>query len=212
MFLVAHPRCPNRRGCSFPLRCDQFLDCATEKRGSHLHHQANAKCDLTWKHPQSRSESSPEEIVDLDEEANIDVSLSPFQEIETIDVPFDPSSETPLGFEIARCASFRRAFAHDFAIEVTLDGRYPAYVRKHFQGAYILGLHGRPVYSPEDAAAILQDLRDTSSPPDTVRVTFALDMKGSLHDRRPSPLHLRAIDIRGRGYQLRFLRLSSRPS
>ncbi len=137
----------------------------------------------------------PDEIL-LDDEDILGVHFSPFEEVTTVDVPFVPSADNPLGFEVASCQKFLRAFAHNISCSSRV-GDYTAHsFRQKFQGSYILSVNGTDVFSQLDVLAAIEALRALPEPPASIPVTFAHDFKGSLKDTRGTPLHLRAVDIR----------------
>ena len=134
--------------------------------------------------------------ISLADEDVFGVHFSPFNEIETVELPFHPSAEFPLGFEVAPCRKFLRAFAHNFTVDERIGEYTPHAFRKAFHGGYILRVAGHDVFSPEDVAHVVANLQSLDEPPSHVSVTFARDLQGSLKETRGTPLHLRALDLR----------------
>lgn len=135
------------------------------------------------------------DVLDLDKpEDRLDVSLSPFTDVETVQFPLDFSKEHPLGFQIAPCSRQLRAFAHTLTVP---PHRYQLRsAQNRFQGGYILALDDVPVFSTDDVRTELDRLRALSEPPIELSVTIAADLLEDLRDSRAPPLHLRAIDLR----------------
>ena len=141
------------------------------------------------------SAEEPDKII-LEDEQVFGIHFSPFEEVTTVDVPFDPSSDTPFGFEVVPCQKFLRAFAHNITCTDRVGEFTAQTFRRKFQGSYILRVGDTDVFSQADVLQATEALRALPDPPTTVPITFAHDFKGSLKDTRGTPLHLRAVDIR----------------
>ena len=153
----------------------------------HLRKAGASPSDLTAAEPDG---------ISLPDEDVFGIHFSPFNELETADLPFRPSDEFPLGFAFAPCSKFLRAFAHNFTVDERIGKYTPSAFRQAFQGGYILQIDGHDVFSVDDVAKVITHLQSLDEPPSHVSVTFARDFKGSLKDTRGTPLHLRALDLR----------------
>ena len=132
--------------------------------------------------------------IDLDREAPIDVSLSPFSRVTDVNCVFRPQDEHALGIIFGVCPKFRRAYASDFTRPL---GPYTIEKsRRNFLGGYITKIDDSPVFSIDDIARVLQSLSQLELPPTTICVRISSDLRSDLADTRPPALTLRPVDIR----------------
>lgn len=126
---------------------------------------------------------------------DLEVQTGPFCEIVDLDLPFDPSHAQPLGVEYRKCDRFLRAYLSD--VHVSPPGfRSLRAFKKRYLGAYIIRVGDVPVFSPDQVDKALADLASSSSPPDTVTLSFAPERFVPTRSALDPPLHLRISDLR----------------
>ena len=120
---------------------------------------------------------------------DLDVHYSPFLILDHRVIQFRPMDPDPLGLIFTDCSRLQRPFVMDFSrapLRTTLKT-----ARKFLQGAYIVSIDGRPVYTSEGISSLLSSLgseiRDLS-------ITFAPERTRDFDDR-DRPLYLRSIDL-----------------
>ena len=141
-----------------------------------------------------RNPDSKLDLVDLAEEDTLDVSLSPFAQVDDVTCSFRPQDEHSLGIQFGKCNRYFRAYAADF-----LRSFGPHKVdaaRRKFLGGYITKIGDHPVFSIDDIARVLHDYAHHSTPPATLLVRISRDLRSELADTRPPSLSLRSVDIR----------------
>ena len=141
-----------------------------------------------------RGELKPDQLHLDDATADMQVSLSPFNEIDIVDCDFDPKSDQPLGFQIERCPHYLRAYVSSF--NRPFGPVDTSVANKRYLGGYVLKVGKHFTFSPEDVRNALAEYSSLDSPPKTLPIMIARDQRVHLGDKRPPPLHLRPVDIR----------------
>jgi hypothetical protein len=129
-----------------------------------------------------------------DQLENMAIVPSPFVKLATVDCSLQPSAPHPLGFQYERCPRFHRAYVSAFNRSFGPHSKDTA--NRKFLGGYILQIGKYPIFSPSDIEDAVRDYSAMPTPPSTVSVQLACDEKAHLSDSRPTPLHLRPVDIR----------------
>jgi hypothetical protein len=129
-----------------------------------------------------------------DQLENMTIIPSPFVKLATIDCSFRPSAPQPLGFQYERCPRFHRAYVSAFNRSFGPHSKDTA--NRKFLGGYILQIGKYPIFSPSDIDDAVRKYSAMPTPPSTVSIQLACDEKAHLSDSRPTPLHLRPVDIR----------------
>ena len=111
------------------------------------------------------------ELVDLEDMATLDASLSPFAHVSDITCEFRPQDEYSLGVQYGPCPQYLRAYASDF-LRPFGPHSVDSACRK-FLGGYITKIGDTPVFSVDDVNAALHALAHSSSPPSTVVVRIS---------------------------------------
>ena len=122
------------------------------------------------------------------------VSLSPFNEVDVIDCRFRPSAAHPLGFQVGHCPKYLRAFATAF--NQPFGPHDAAAANRRYLGGYILKVGQHFTFSPDDVQEAIRSYASLDSPPPSLPVMIARDQRVHLADSRPPSLHLRPVDIR----------------
>ncbi len=136
-----------------------------------------------------------QERIHLDDAtADMQVSLSPFNEVDIVHCNFTPSSTEPLGFQIGRCPKYLRAYVNAFNRPFGPHDADSA--NRHYLGGYVLKVGKHFTFSPDDVAKAIASYASQEHPPATIPIMIARDQKVDLHDNRPPSLHLRPVDIR----------------
>jgi len=141
-----------------------------------------------------KGDLSLEEVDLTDATSDMQVSLSPFNEIDVVDTPFTPRAMNPLGFSFGPCPLFLRAYVNKFDRNF---GPYPPSVAtRKYVGGYIIKVGDIFTFSPADVTAAIRSYAALPTPPKSLRIHIARDQRTHLSARRPPPLRLRPIDIR----------------
>ena len=141
-----------------------------------------------------RNPESKLDLVDLEEEEPLDVSLSPFSQVDDVACAFRPQDEHSLGIQFGTCPRFRRAYAADFLRPFGPHDVSAA--RRKFLGGYIIKIGDHPVFSSDDISKVLHDYAHQAAPPASLLVRISRDLRSALADTRQPTLHLRPVDIR----------------
>ena len=175
-----------------------YLDLATNKVKSSRHVAFDeGMSDMTDPPPFVkflRAPSSQLDLLNLDDEPSIDVSLSPFAHVSDVTCAFRPQDEHPLGVQFDTCPRFRRAFAVDFTRPFGPHAVDAA--RRKFLGGCVTKIGDHPVFSEDDIRHVLHEYSHLANPPATLTVRLSRDLRSELVDNRPPSLHLRPVDIR----------------
>ena len=122
--------------------------------------------------------------VNLDDATrDMQVSLSPFHEVDVVECDFRPSHVQPLGFQVERCPRFLRAYVSAFNRPF---GPHDTVTANHrYLGGYILKVGKHFTFAPDDVQAAIQTYASLPSPPKTLSILVARDTRAHLSDSRP---------------------------
>ena len=141
-----------------------------------------------------RGELTHEQLHLDDATADMQVSLSPFNEVDKVNCVFTPSAEHPLGFQIEHCPRYLRAYVSAFNRPFGPHSADSA--NRRYLGGYVLKVGTHYTFSPDDVYRALKTYSSMTTPPATIPVLIARDQRNILSESRAPSLHLRPIDIR----------------
>ena len=96
------------------------------------------------------------------------VSLSPFNEVDLVECEFRPSHDQPLGFQVECCPRFLRAYVSAFNRPF---GPHDTVTANHqYLGGYILKVGKHCTFTPDDVQAALQSYASLPSPCDSLHL------------------------------------------
>jgi hypothetical protein len=123
---------------------------------------------------------------------DLDVSPQPFTSLTTVTVHLDLDSPNPLGFEFDDCSRLCHAFVS--TIHCVPVGCKAHFFCQGFMGSYIVSINDTPIFDSADIEQVLNGLRTLASPPATIELELAPELKSD-HHGRSSPLHLCMHDL-----------------
>ena len=114
------------------------------------------------------------ESVNLDNATqDVQVSLSPFNEVDLIECSFCPSHIQPLGFQVERCPRFLCAYVSAFDCPF---GPHDTFTANHQHlGGHILKVGKCHTFTPDDIQAALQSHASLPSSSETLSILIARD-------------------------------------
>ncbi len=141
-----------------------------------------------------KGELEPHTVHLDDATRDMQVSLSPFTDVDVVDCDFRPSTTQPLGFQVESCPRFKRAYASAF--NRPFGPHETGSANRRYLGGYILKVGQHFTFSPDDVQAAIASYSRLASPPKSLPVVIARDFRAHLSDSRPPSLHLRPVDLR----------------
>jgi hypothetical protein len=131
-------------------------------RASNLSHA------LSIDFPAASAMSDLHEVISFDD---IEVLLTPFYDTVTIDVRLDLAHEFPLGFSVSTCSVLHQAFISELHRSPLPRISLRLFHQKYL-GAYLVSLHGAPIFYPRDVDSVLTSLRALAHSPTEVTLVF----------------------------------------
>ena len=113
-----------------------------------------------------KGELAPHAIHLNDATHNMQVSLSPFNNVDTVECNFCPMTTQPLGFQVEHCPRFKQAYVSAFNCSF---GSLDAHSSNHcYLGGYILKVGKHFTFSPDNVQAAISSHSHLASPPKTL--------------------------------------------
>ena len=114
-----------------------------------------------------------------------DMKMSPFTTVDSVECKFRPHAAHPLGFQVERCPQYLRAYVSAF--NNPFGSSDVAQANKNYLGGYILRVGKIHTFSPDDVQQAIASYAALDSPPKTLTVYIAKDLRNTLSDSRPPP-------------------------
>ena len=114
-----------------------------------------------------RGDLDPEHIHLDDSTPDMQVSLSPFNEVDIVTCDFHSAATSPLGLEIGRCDRYLRAYARSFTRPFGPHPIDSAHCR--YLGGYVLKVGEFFTFTPADVARAVAHYANLPTPPSDTR-------------------------------------------